>query len=87
MKIILHPQIIIMMVIAITSSFLLSILGLVVANYHLLSGHLDLALLLLHLDLRLGCCLLEPDVLLHDLLVALIRHLGGSLCKSTTLCC
>ena len=86
MRIVLHPPIIITIVITITSPFLLSILGQVVVYYLVVSGHLDLALLLLHLDLCLGCRLLQLDVLLSHLLVALVRHLEGLLDKITTSC-
>ena len=81
MRIVLHPTIIITIIITITSLFLLSIDGQVAIDYLDVSGHLDLALLLLLLVLRVGGLLPQPDVLLPQLLVALLRLLEEMLTR------
>ena len=68
MRIVLHPTIII----TITSLFLLSIEGQVAIDYLDVSGLPDLALLLLLLVLLVGGFLPQPDVLLPQILVALL---------------
>ena len=68
MRIVLHPPIII----TITSLFFLSIEGQVVIDYLDVSGLPDLALLLLLLVLLVGGLLPQPDVLLLQVLVALL---------------
>ena len=86
MRIVLHPTIIITIIITITSLFLLSIDGQVAIDYLNVSGHLDLALLLLLLVLRVGGLLPQPDVLLPQLLVALLRLLEEMLNTITSSC-
>ena len=72
MRIVLHPTIIITIIITITSLFLLSIEGQVAIDYLDVSGLPDLALLLLLLVLLVGGLLPQPDVLLLQVLVALL---------------
>ena len=72
MRIVLHPTVITTIIITITSLFLLSIEGQVAIDYLDVSGLPDLALLLLLLVLLVGCLLPQPDVLLPQILVALL---------------
>ena len=72
MRIVLHPTVITTIIITITSLFLLSIEGQVAIDYLDVSGLPDLALLLLLLVLLVGGLLPQPDVLLHQVLVALL---------------
>ena len=81
MRIVLHPTIIITIIITITSLFLLSIEGQVAIDYLDVSGLPDLALLLLLLVLLVGGLLPQPDVLLPQLLVALLRLLEEMLTR------
>ena len=81
MRIVLHPTIIITIIITITSLFLLSIEGQVAIDYLDVSGLPDLALLLLLLVLLVGGLLPQPDVLLPQILVALLRLLEEMLTR------
>ena len=72
MRIVLHPTVITTIIITITIPFLLSIEGQVAIDYLDVSGLPDLALLLLLLVLLVGGLLPQPDVLLPQILVALL---------------
>ena len=72
MRIVLHPTVITTIIITITIPFLLSIEGQVAIDYLDVSGLPDLALLLLLLVLLVGGLLPQPDVLLLQVLVALL---------------
>ena len=72
MRIVLHPTVITTIIITVTIPFLLSIEGQVAIDYLDVSGLPDLALLLLLLVLLVGGLLPQPDVLLLQVLVALL---------------
>ena len=81
LRIVLHPTVITTIIITVTIPFLLSIEGQVAIDYLDVSGLPDLALLLLLLVLLVGGLLPQPDVLLPQLLVALLRLLEEMLTR------